>query len=53
MAEELDDAEGFSVKTTLLEAVVLLCMLMVELAMDALEAEEEVMTETAEALPML
>lgn len=50
----LDDPEGFSVKTTLLDAVVLLLlMLMVVPAMDALETEDEVMMEALEVVPVL
>jgi hypothetical protein len=53
VAEALDDADGFNVKTTLLDALLpLLLMIIVVPAMDALETEDAVMIETSEVLPM-
>jgi hypothetical protein len=53
MAEALDDVDGFNVKTTLLDEILpLLLMIIVVPAMDALETEVAVMIETSEVLPM-
>jgi hypothetical protein len=53
IVEALDDADGFNVKTTLLDELLpLLLMIIVVPAMDALETDVAVMMETSEVLPM-
>lgn len=56
IAEILDDVDGFNVKTTLLDMLLLLLLLpnvMVVPGTDALETEDETMADDCEALPVL
>lgn len=53
IAEILDDVDGFNVKTTLLDMLLLLPNVMVVPGTDALETEDETMADDCEALPVL